>query len=268
MMNPIFKLIALDLDGTTIDRQLRLSKRNLEAIERIINEGVIVAVITGKMFAAALPIVHKFKGASYLFASNGAHVYDIQADEELISYPLPSEHMDYILATIEKHHALYRVYTRDAMFAAQDSHLVHSIQRDYPDLPVHLGTIPTDQTYYKIYVQDEDSKLAAIIEDLQRIPVQIHPSDNHNIEITNLLANKGEALRFLKHHLNVATESVLAIGNHDNDLPMFAEAGYSVAVENAPLYVQRQANMLTKHCEEDGVAHAIDLLFPLDADVT
>ncbi|QGQ94253.1 HAD family phosphatase [Paenibacillus psychroresistens] len=268
MNNTHFKLIALDLDGTTIDRQLRLSDRNLKAIERVINEGVIVAVITGKMFAAALPIVHKFKGVSYLFASNGAHVYDMQADQELISFPLPSAHMSYILATIEKHRALYRVYTRDAMFAAQDSHLVHSIQRDYPHLPVFVGSIPSDKIYYKIYVQDDDAKLTAIMEDLKAIPVQIHPSDNHNIEITNLQANKGEALRFLKQHLNIAKESVIAIGNHDNDLPMFAEAGYSVAVENAPLYVQERANMVTKHCEEDGVAHAIDVLFPLDINVT
>jgi Cof subfamily protein (haloacid dehalogenase superfamily) len=260
-MNFNFKLMALDLDGTTIDRQLRLSDRNLEAVERVINKGVIVAIITGKMFAAALPIAQKFKGVSYLFASNGANVYDIQAEKELISYPLPLAHLSYILATIEKHHALYRIYTRDAMFAAEDSHLVQSIQRDYPNLPVFVGSIPLDKTYYKIYVQDDEAKLAAIIEDLKAISVQIHPSDNHNIEITNSLANKGEALRFLKKHLQIATESVLAMGNHDNDLPMFAEAGYSVAVENAALNVQEKANMVTKHCEEDGVAHAIHTLF-------
>ncbi|MCJ8014188.1 Cof-type HAD-IIB family hydrolase [Paenibacillus sp. KQZ6P-2] len=252
-----FKLIALDLDGTTIDRRLHLSDINREAVNRVISQGTIVAVITGKMFAAALPFAHKFQGAAYLFASNGANVYDIQAQKDLISYPIPPEYIHHILHSIEKHQALYRIYTRDAMFAAQESHLVDSIRRDYPDLPVSVGPIPLNETYYKIFVQDDDAKLAAIIEDLKALPLQIHPSDNHNIEITHVQANKGEALRYLKQHLQIATEEVLAIGNHDNDLPMFAESGYSVAVANAPAYVQEKANMVTKHCEEDGVAYAL-----------
>ncbi|MDB4868656.1 MAG: hypothetical protein JWR03_2989 [Cohnella sp.] len=256
-----FKLIALDLDGTTIDRSLIVSDRNLRAVQRVIGQGVIVAVVTGKMFAAALPIAESFKGAAYLFASNGANVYDLRAQMDLASYPLLPEHVISIVKTIEKHDALYRIYTRDAMFASKESHLVDSIRRDYPNLPVVIGRIPENQTYYKVYVQDDDPKLAAIIEDLRSVPLQIHPSDNHNIEITSLRANKGEALRFLKHHLNLSMESVLAIGNHDNDLPMFAEAGYSIVVNNAPLYVQKKADMVTKHCEEDGVAHAIDALF-------
>nr|WP_256992528.1 HAD family hydrolase [Paenibacillus sp. XY044] len=106
-------------------------------------------------------------------------------------------------------------------------------------------------------MQDDDAKLAAITRDLHPLPLQIHPSDNHNIEITNAQANKGEALRFLKRHLQIATENVLAIGNHDNDMPMFAEAGYSVAVANAPAYVQERVHMVTRPCEENGVAYAL-----------
>nr|WP_145163666.1 Cof-type HAD-IIB family hydrolase [Paenibacillus terrae] len=252
-----FKLIALDLDGTTIDRRLYLSDANRDAVNDAIRQGSIVAIITGKMFAAALPFAERFQGAAYLFASNGANVYDIRLQQELISFPIRAEHLPQIIHTIEKHRALYRIYTRDAMFAAEESHLVDSIRRDYPDLPVFVGPIPLNKTYYKIFVQDDDAKLAAITQDLQGLPLQIHPSDNHNIEITNVQANKGEALRFLKQHLQIATENVLAIGNHDNDMPMFAEAGYAVAVANAPAYVQKRVHMVTRPCEENGVAFAL-----------
>lgn len=252
-----FKLIALDLDGTTIDRRLYLSDANRDAVNDAIRQGSIVAIITGKMFAAALPFAERFQGAAYLFASNGANVYDIPGQKELISFPIRAEHVPEIIHTIEKHRALYRIYTRDAMFAVEESHLVDSIRRDYPDLPVFVGPIPLNETYYKIYVQDDDAKLAAITRDLQPLPLQIHPSDNHNIEITNAQANKGEALRYLKQHLQIATENVLAIGNHDNDMPMFAEAGYAVAVANAPAYVQERVHMVTRPCEEDGVAYAL-----------
>ncbi|MED5016170.1 Cof-type HAD-IIB family hydrolase [Paenibacillus chibensis] len=261
-----FKLIALDLDGTTIDRRLHLSDANREAVNDVIRQGVVVAVITGKMFAAALPFAERFQGVSYLFASNGANVYDIRAQKELISFPIPPEYISRILHTIEKHQALYRIYTRDAMFAAEESHLVDSIRRDYPNLPVSIGPVPLKETYYKIFVQDDDAKLAAIIRDLKGLPLQIHPSDNHNIEITNAKANKGEALRFLKQHLQLPTSAVLAIGNHDNDLPMFAEAGYAVAVANAPAYVQERAHLITRHCEEDGVAYALAQLGVRDAE--
>lgn len=56
-----FKLIALDLDGTTIDRRLHLSDANRDAVNDVIRQGSIVAIITGKCSPPRCPSQKGFK---------------------------------------------------------------------------------------------------------------------------------------------------------------------------------------------------------------
>jgi Cof subfamily protein (haloacid dehalogenase superfamily) len=259
-----YKLLALDLDGTTISTDLKISDQNREAIEKVIAAGTHVAIITGKMFSASLPIAYSVPGVHYLFASNGANIYDLIGKEDLASYPMANEHVEKIVQLIKRYGLDFRLYTKNSMFALEETPLVQEIRDSYPDLPVHIVEhIPPDETYYKFYARGSQELLLKLSEDLKQFPVQYHASDIFNLEITSENANKGEALRFLKQSLHVDTSEVVAIGNHDNDLPMFHEAGFTVAVANAPDYVKSQANLVTKDCTEHGVAHALNQLFPI-----
>lgn len=258
-----FKLLALDLDGTTISTDLKISEKNRLAIEKVIAGGTIVAIITGKMFSASLPIAYQVSGVNYLFASNGANIYNLLSKEELASYPLEQRDVFEIVNLISHYDLDFRLYTKNAMFSLKESPLIQEIRDSYPDLPVYIGKIPQDETYYKFYTRGSKEALLNFSEELKRFPVQYHASDVFNLEITSEKANKGEALRFLKDVLKVDTSEVVAIGNHDNDIPMFQEAGYTIAVANAPDYVKTQANQVTKDCIEDGVAYALNQLFTL-----
>jgi hydroxymethylpyrimidine pyrophosphatase-like HAD family hydrolase len=51
---------------------------------------------------------------------------------------------------------------------------------------------------------------------------------------------------------------MIAIGDGLNDLPMIEYAGLGVAMENAHALVRKRADFVTKSCDEDGVAYAID----------
>ncbi len=53
----------------------------------------------------------------------------------------------------------------------------------------------------------------------------------------------------------------MAVGDGDNDVDMFAVAGWGVAMGNAPVHVQRQANAVTYSNDEDGLAVALETLF-------
>lgn len=73
--------------------------------------------------------------------------------------------------------------------------------------------------------------------------------------------SKGNALQILLPELNIPREEVAVFGNGLNDVSMFEVAGYSVAMNNSPDEVKRQANYVTKSNVEDGVAHVLQMLY-------
>jgi hydroxymethylpyrimidine pyrophosphatase-like HAD family hydrolase len=82
-------------------------------------------------------------------------------------------------------------------------------------------------------------------------------SQPYFLDITHRLANKGEGIAALALAFDVELDQVAALGDMANDLPMFARAGLSVAMGQAPASVRSAANVTAAGNEQDGVADAI-----------
>jgi len=79
----------------------------------------------------------------------------------------------------------------------------------------------------------------------------------HSLCILPRDADKGTALRFVAGKLEIPLGKALAIGDNPNDLPMFAVAGASVAMGNAPPDVRAAATVVGPPNDEEGVAWAV-----------
>ena len=79
-------------------------------------------------------------------------------------------------------------------------------------------------------------------------------------DIANLNSNKGNAVRKLLEILNIPKEDTIAIGDDNNDLSMFEQVGYRVAVDNAIDIVKEKADEITLTNDEDGVAVFLEKL--------
>ncbi len=82
-------------------------------------------------------------------------------------------------------------------------------------------------------------------------------SQLYYLDITHRLANKGDGIAALAQAFGVELTQVAALGDMANDLPMFARAGLSVAMGQAPACVRAAANATATTNEEAGVADAI-----------
>lgn len=67
-------------------------------------------------------------------------------------------------------------------------------------------------------------------------------------------------MKFLADYLNIPYFRTIAIGNEKNDLSMFEQSGYSIAVENADKILKENADYVTLSNDEDGVAHVLELI--------
>ena len=84
-----------------------------------------------------------------------------------------------------------------------------------------------------------------------------HFSLANYLEITHPGISKGRALERLGKSWAVPRERLIAVGDSENDLPMFAVAGLSIAMGNASPTVKAAANRITASNEDGGVAHAL-----------
>jgi hydroxymethylpyrimidine pyrophosphatase-like HAD family hydrolase len=93
----------------------------------------------------------------------------------------------------------------------------------------------------------------------------IGPTGKIIITLTAKTATKGAALASACEHLGIAAESVLAFGDAENDLSMFAAAGTAVAMGQADARVQQAADYVTGRNDESGVAAVISALLSTGA---
>ena len=77
-------------------------------------------------------------------------------------------------------------------------------------------------------------------------------------DIANIDSNKGNAVKKLLEILNIKKEETIAMGDDINDLSMFEQVGYKVAVDNAINIVKENADEITLSNDKDGVALFLD----------
>ena len=85
----------------------------------------------------------------------------------------------------------------------------------------------------------------------------IRVSQPGHLDVTHPQANKGEAVSALSGRIGVDLRRVAAIGDSFNDVPMFARAGFSIAMGQGPAEVRAQASAVTLSNAQDGFAHAV-----------
>ena len=71
-------------------------------------------------------------------------------------------------------------------------------------------------------------------------------------------SDKGEALKIICELNNIDVKESIAIGDGENDIPMFKVSGLSIAMGNAMENVKKVSDFITDSNEQDGVAKAID----------
>ena len=77
----MYKLIAMDIDGTLLNSYGEVSLKNKEAIELALKKNIEVVLTSGRMPKAILPIANEIKADKYIISGNGATIYDVQNDK-------------------------------------------------------------------------------------------------------------------------------------------------------------------------------------------
>ncbi|WP_182188036.1 Cof-type HAD-IIB family hydrolase [Pectinatus frisingensis] len=265
------KLIALDMDGTTLNNENIVSQRNHAAIHRAREKGIAVAVCTGRCNTELLPIINQLPDIRYFINGNGCKIYDKQADKTILSDPLSFSAANTIYRIVREYPVMLEVYTNEQIYTSRScyEHAVKYVPKQFVQLVKDTRT-PLDnlkalfrqdwqKPIYKLnaffYQSDNYEDIRTKCKDL---PAIMTGSTEANLEFNSMTASKGTALSKLAQMLHAAADEVMAIGDGSNDVSMLEYAGYSVAMANAVFEAKKAAKYSTVSNADDGVAIAIE----------
>lgn len=267
------KLIALDLDGTTLRKGAVLSEVTKNTLEEAIDKGVHVVVATGRTFYSLPEAVLGIKGLEYVITSNGARVLSLP-DRSVIYSNCPDPGSIQTVEEILREYPQYpiEVFTGGRAYIQREVYEdVRDNGSDYLDASYIVSTrTPVDKIYdfllqnaekiENINVQFKNPKdKSAMMKRLSSVDtVTVTTSTHHNLEIGGATTSKADAIRHLCGILNIREENVMAVGDSPNDGAMIEAAGLGIAVANALDEVREKADYITLSNDEDGVAFAVN----------
>ena len=260
-------LVALDLDGTLIGEEMVIRAPVRRAIRRAQESGVTVTLATGRMFDASVGYARDLTIDAPLICYQGGLVQapdapaplyraamDPRVVREALQWRLPE-------ADSEWHVVLY---ADDALFVAEKRYpesfyrdLLGTNLRWVDDLEPVLDE-HTPMKFLFIADPDEADRIEAAMRRRFGERMEVVRSHAQLVEGNPLGVSKGDALRRLAEHLGVDQESVMAVGDQGNDVPMVRWAGVGVAMGNASPAVKSVADWIAPSFSEDGVAAAIE----------
>lgn len=263
MDKPSIKLVAIDLDGTLLDPEGRLSERNAEAVRRANAAGVHVVIATGKSRGSAEWLLEELLLESHGVFNQGLVIYDT-AGIIIQETALDEEVVEGVLRFAEERGLPYFTYSADYIVTPFDSEYRQRLIDLYHEPTPAIGAWEREHPVHKIVVIDPEDdetmqgEVRATLEELCESKATITQAVLNFVEVLPAGASKGAGLRWLLEELEIAPEEAMAIGDGENDVEMMEMVGLGVAMGNAHPRVKEVADVVVGSNEESGVAEAIE----------
>ena len=279
------RLLALDLDGTLLNSRGQISERNRNAIDSARENGVKVALVTGRRFRDSRPIALELGLDVPVIAHNGALTKHARTLETVIVTPLP-------LAAARNALRIGREVSADALVSDDHQGLgvlvydhlsgdnaalqeyvawarrVHGDEdgqdavrevvslEDYLDHePIHLAFSGGCEKMKELHELLRGELGASV-----KIFCTSYPEmDFTLLDIVHPEASKGAGVAAVASELGATREEIMAMGDNYNDLEMLLFAGTGVVMANSVQPLQEIEGLhTTASNDEDGVARAIE----------
>lgn len=264
-------LVALDIDGTVLLEDGRMTPAVRSEVRRVAAAGHEVMLATGRSVSMTLPVLDRLGIVSeYVVCANGAITLQRDLDAPLGYSRMHVETFDptAVLTTIREH-------LDEASFAVEDEEGVFRYHGAFPDGALATTSEPVDfddllgHEATRVVVLSPDHRtedFLAVVENMGLHKVSYNVGWTAWLDIAPDGVTKATALERVRELLDVPRERVVAMGDGRNDIDMLQWAGAhgaGVAMGQAPAEVAAAANDRTSTDLDDGVAHALARLFPV-----
>ena len=266
------RMIALDLDDTTLRTDKSMAERTEKALAGAAEQGVIVVVSTGRVLNSLPDNVKSVPGIRFVINSNGACINDLETGETLYKNFLDPEKVGQIIDLLAQYDFPVEVFTGGEAYMNESDYnkikqnpskyrsaeYILWSRRPVPDVLelLRLNADIIENISVNFRKPEEKNRMRELLAEIGGITVT--SSVYYNIEIGGPNTSKAEALRVLMKRFGISAEELMACGDSPNDAAMVEMAGIGVAVANAHERIRQIADYITDSNDNDGVAKAIE----------
>lgn len=260
------KIIALDMDGTTLTGGNNIADETKVSIQKAIDSGILIVPSSGRSLAWLPEQIMAFK-PHYAITKNGAIIYDLDKGQEIYHEIIDNALAIEFLKVVKDFPAFIRIGYGDQRDVGYCSDMKTFIQ-SFPgradncllvdDLAQYIQDNQPKIDKITMIVFDDQTKSKLMELQSSFLDLNIMGSGGHYIELNSRMCSKGTALKFLTNKLGMTKENVAAMGDSDNDIIMLAFAGHSFAMANGSEFVRQIADEVTDDNLHNGVGKAIE----------
>ncbi|MCC0629152.1 MULTISPECIES: sugar-phosphatase [unclassified Clostridioides] len=265
----MYKLIALDIDGTILDTQKRITPEVFESIQEAKKAGAKVVITTGRPLPGVKELLNQLNltdEGDYVICFNGAIIQEVKSEKIIHDVEMTLDDFDFIYNNIcKKYNTKIHINTMTNLITPNETpgkYTLHEAKlNDIEVKYIQKDKIDESIKICKIMIVDEPERLEEIIQQLPKNlfnKYTIVRSAPFYLEFLGKTTNKGTALKTLCANLNIPIENAIAVGDEENDQHMIKYAGLGVAMGNARNSIKEIADYVTDTNNENGVAKVIN----------
>lgn len=270
-----FKAVMIDLDGTLLTDDKKITDFSYQILQNLYNKGIKIIIATGRGLSRAKQLTEKLDFDKIILANNGAIIHsssNIAMDEDLM---LDSNVVDK-LSTLSKEYGIrpYFFVENKCSLLIQDEddkkYYVDSVGDESEIMTISERNLPINDCVSMIMISAKNHilKIVDTIKNNPHVTYHIHtkyfPQNIRMLEVQNVNTDKYKRAIALLEHFGIKNDEVVAIGDAHNDLEMVVNSGLGVAMKNSDDILKQQADIITQYTnEEDGLAKFLEELFEL-----
>ncbi|MFS0782989.1 HAD family hydrolase [Bacillus sp. 1P06AnD] len=271
----IYKLLAVNIDGTLLQSNGRFSKATKEALEYVHGKGVLVSLVTSRNYQFCKKVAKSLKINPMVIAAQGAYI-GTSIDKPLFMKKISEKTTKDIVSLLEDLKCQFKLnyeqkqvgnrvnlpenfIGKAALYVSEQKmfsqHFVDSVT-DYlnenTDYPLGIEAVFQSQKE----VQETRVIIQNMFDDIYSVQ-----KDKNQLLIVPEGVSKWRGLQYLADHFKVKRQELVAIGDGEDDREMIKGAGVGVAMGSGHSVLQHEADWVTRGNDDEGVAYMVKELF-------
>ncbi len=271
-----YKLVAIDLDGTLLNKEDKVSKYNQDVIKKLKSNGIKVAVITGRRFISMMDVVKDLNIELPYICFNGGMVVNQKNHEIIYKETLDKRISKKIILEMKEKDIPIFIYKAEVdgpstFYFNTGSHPrvkryiefetkrnqiapIKELDKEFDFSPICIKSFGHFEDIESVKYLKEKYNHESLTW-LQTVGVN---ERTHYLELYPSKANKANGLKWLSKKYNIKKSDIIAIGDNLNDLEMLQWAGLGIAMGNAHPKVKEVADLIAPDADKDGVGKVLE----------
>lgn len=260
------KLIVIDLDGTLLKKDETLGEYSQKVLSRLINEGHIVILASGRPTRSLLPLYKQINCNAPIISYNGAVIYNPSDDSfPFIKKSIPTE---FALKIINEGKKIFTSIVLDDSFYLYSLRIDNYLKKYFPYTGIktkfgQIDSFPSKEILSCVFKSSHvhDEELKELLHGSNKIRLR-HWRNSFYSELYLEDVNKGNALKYIQDYYNIKKEDCIGFGDSFNDLSMLERVGTPFAMKNTKSKILLEKFEATKKSNtQEGVALTLANLF-------